>query len=58
MGALRILLLWCFSWSMLFLSLALTLCSNIRGMAHLTKCHELVGFVVLVVNSVERTFGG
>ncbi len=58
MGALRIILLWCFSWSMLLLSLALTLCSNIRGIARLPKCHDLVAFVVLVTKSVREFFGG
>lgn len=58
MGALRIILLWCFSWSILFLSLALVLCSNIRGMVHPPMCHELVAFVVLVAKSVREFFGG
>lgn len=58
MAALRLAGLWLFAWSMLFLSLALTLCSYAQPAARPFMCHKLQGFVVQVAHSVTTFFGG
>lgn len=58
MTALRIALLWVFSWSMLLVSLALVFCAYLPRRIHVAMCNELQGFVVLVAKSVRDVFGG
>ncbi|MBI2461425.1 MAG: hypothetical protein HYV61_08075 [Candidatus Rokubacteria bacterium] len=58
MGGLRLAGLWVFAWSMLFLSLALVLCSYTAPAVRPFMCHNLQGFVVEVSESVEKLFGG
>jgi len=58
MGGLRLAGLWVFAWSMLFLSLALVLCSYTAPAVRPFMCHNLQGFVVQVSHSVATFFGG